>query len=527
MRGTLLGTDFIYNKDGELVPTEINTAIRPDIRINTDLKGTNFISDLDDYFSHQRFNTFLQENSITKVIVIENGGGGYGMLLKAFCEYYNYEFEQVLVGANAINVPEIADDVATLVIRIAYDSYSIVDDLYCRDMYEFHNLIKYEDFAIPTKFADHLGLDAITQFKDYVDNSVPNYVVKARVPGYIPTDYPKLYRLDTVDELNSLKNSLTENEFLSEYFWNASKLINNRTNFIRSVDLIWGEELEVLPLFSYKAINSVAVNNEKLVYDAEIDSNKKLDNLYASKYYPSWFSKTGLSYHFDATDSILLKDGLLKLAKDLDSSDVITGIHFNTDLSDFKSQPETVLNSFVTGDAILGGVTPNKYAGIFVNIKVTHSEYGDFEWFDGVESPYLIKLNSTNEVKYSYEGCGDLNAGDEIYIYNSEANSIIPFLVTDVTYQIYDIPTFLLSLGNYENSETKYSEFLIQITNDNYTEETSKLFLIQHNTCNSTNCVFGGPIAQCTVKSGCTTCGKNSLGCIDCGGATVTTCSGQ
>lgn len=523
MRGTLLGTDFIYNKDGELVPTEINTAIRHDIPINTDLSGSNFVSDMDGFFSYQNFHSFLQEKGITTIKVIENGGGGYGVIFKAFSNLFGYGFEEILIDVNSITVPEVEDNDQTLVIRIAYDSYSILDDLYCRDMYEFHNLIKDEDFAIPVKFKDTLGLDTINQFKDYVDNQVPNYVVKARVPGYVPTDYPKLYRLDTVDELNALKANIGENEFLSEYLWNGGKLVDDRTTFIRSTDLIWGDELNVLNLFTYKSINQVSVNNEKLVYSQEIDGNKKLDNIFASKYYPSWFSKTGLSYHFDETDKILLVNDGLKLAKDLDETDTILGIHFNQDLSEFSSQPDTVLSTFITGNAKLGGITPNRYPGIFVNITVVHPTYGEFNWFDGAGTPYLIRKALTNEVKYLYEGAGILETGDDIYIYDKSVNQVVPFSVTDITFEIKTQSTYLISLGKIESEETGFSEFLIQITNDNYTEETSNLFLIQHNTCLSTTCVVGGVKATCN-NANCSSCGKNSTGCINCSGATVTSC---
>jgi hypothetical protein len=524
MRGTLLGTDFIYNKNGDLVPTEINTAIRPDIRINTDLSGSNFATNMDGFFSYQNFHSFLQEKGITTIKVIENGGGGYGYIFNAFANLFGYEYQDIIIPANSVTVPDVEDDEQTLVIRIAYDSYSILDDLYCRDMYEFHNLIKYEDFAIPVKFKDSLGLNTILQFKDYVDDRVPNYVVKARVPGYVPTEYPKLYRLDTTDELNALKASIGENEFLSEYLWNAGKLVNDRTTFIRSTDLIWGDELNVLNLFTYKAINQVSVNNEKLVYSQEIDANKKLDDLFASKYYPSWFSKTGLSYHFDETDMILLANDGLKLAKDLNDTDTIIGIHFNEDLSGFSAQPDTVISDFVTGNAKLGGVTSNRYPGIFVNITVAHPTYGEFSWFDGAGTPYLIRKALTNEVKYLYEGAGILEAGDDIYIYDKSVNQVIPFSVTDITFEIKPQFTYLLSLGKIDGEETGFSEFLIQITNDTHTEETSNLFLIQHNTCNSTICYFTpGPKGGCG-NANCTTCGKNSTQCIDCGGATVVNC---
>ena len=57
-------------------------------------------------------------------------------------------------------------------------------------------------------------------------------------------------------------------------------------------------------------------------------------------------------------------------------------------------------------------------------------------------------------------------------------------------------------------------KFLVQIDEDN-----TELFLIQHNACAS-SCV--DPVAVCGK---CADCGKNSGGCIQCGGSAVTDCA--
>lgn len=515
MKSVLIGTDFIYNSDGNLMPTEINTAIRHEIQIKSDLSGSAFLDDLDDYFYHRDFDSFLKEKNISKIILIDRPGG-FHKIFEAFSAYYGYQYDDILLSQNQIAVPDVEDSEDTLIIRVAYDSYSLIDDLYCRDMYEFHNLIKDEDFAIPVKFTDTINLDTINIRKEYEDDDIPNYVIKSRVPGYHPTKYPKLYRLNTNSELDLLKSSIQENEFLQEYQWNSESLIDGRTSFIRSVDLVL-DSLETVPLFSYKSINSVSTENELLQFDIKIDSDNKLDDLFASKFYPSWFSKTGLTYHYDETDSILMGDGTIKNAKLINSdTDLVLGIKFSNELSHFDEADIADLQNFTTLPTEIGGISTNFNSGIFSNITAYNSKYGVFNWYDGTGTPYLIsKKDSPTSI--IYQPAGELEVGDSVFIYDYEQQEIIPFEIRSIYYDIKKLETYLVSLRGKSDDNKLFSEFLVRITNNTYKD--SKLFLIQHNACFST-CFEG----SCATRD-CNDCGKNSPNCIDCGGTATTFCN--
>ena len=152
MRSVLISVDFIYKQDGSLHPTELNTSTKDDLSI-IELTKDNFVDEVKGYFDHEMLNTFMIKNSLKKIVLICTSGEG--RLYKIFTEYYGYDFEKILVGHTQLTVPEVEDSEDTLIIRVAYDTYALIDDLYARDNYEFHNLIVNEPFASPVTFNEN------------------------------------------------------------------------------------------------------------------------------------------------------------------------------------------------------------------------------------------------------------------------------------------------------------------------------------------------------------------------------------
>ena len=131
MRSLLISTDLIMKQDGTWTPTEINTNTGHEIPIkNKDLDSPNsFIDNFGDYVNHVELNTFLQTNNITTIKVIDIKSG-FHRVFESFCKYYTeYTYELHEVGQDSVTVPEVTDGDDVLIIRIAYDSYAIIDDL--------------------------------------------------------------------------------------------------------------------------------------------------------------------------------------------------------------------------------------------------------------------------------------------------------------------------------------------------------------------------------------------------------------
>ena len=510
MKSVLISVDFVYKQDGTLHPTELNTSTKDDLSIRIEVSKDNFLEMVSDYFNHELLNSFMIDNNLTKIVTISAGGDD--RLYKAFAEYYGYEFERISVGAGQLTVPDVEDSDDTLIIRIAYDTYALIDDFYARDNYEFHNLISNELFASPVTFTEN-NFDTITEFESSQDDIIPNYVVKARTPGYIEGTYPKGYRFDTLEELNVLKQNLGDDEFIQKFeFNNSLTLIDGRTHHLRTMSLICGGTLEVLNLVHYKSINPVSTLNNALVYEQEIDSNKKLNDLFLSKYYPNWLSRNGLSYHSDSTDFILKPDDTLVSFSDLRIDDELKYIFYTQELADFEEQDFSIFENPELGSTNVIALSKAR-SGIFVNITATNEEYGTFGWYDGIGNSYIVRKSNQSNDKVMYYKAGKIEIGDDVMVFNKSLNSVVPLKVESITYDVKDLDLYLISL-------TPKSEFLVQLDENN-----TNLYLIQHNACapQAGRCYFS--VASCPNGSTCSDCGKNSPNCVNCGGASTTTCN--
>ncbi|MEY4573481.1 MAG: hypothetical protein RLZ10_2771, partial [Bacteroidota bacterium] len=127
MRTVLIGSDFMYDKDGNLRPIEINTAVGWD--------GPEKVEDDVDCLDLTTLYQFVENNNFQTIHYV----GDIGPLHVALLAHYSgssitYEFHGV--GSTSITIPYIEDNDTTLIIRSAYDTTALVDDTYCRDKIE-------------------------------------------------------------------------------------------------------------------------------------------------------------------------------------------------------------------------------------------------------------------------------------------------------------------------------------------------------------------------------------------------------
>ncbi len=526
MRSVLITTDYVKKEDGTLTPVEINTNTGYNAKLaQYPLTVENFELNFNGFFDHTGFDTFLKDNSITKVTTIENANR-YSNFFKVFCEKYEYEFEENIIGNNGL-VPEYEEEPDELVIRIAYDPFAILDDLYTRDMYEFHNLIQSESFASPVTFSSSLDLNTIDNLESPVEQDWPNYLLKSRLPGYSKKDYPKLYNITSQEDLETLQNALTENEFLQKYEIYSGSLseFDGRQRAFRSTDLIYGNDLETLQLFTYQKVLDVSIDNEKFIYDSPFkEDGIELNLLHSSRFLPIDKLFLTYPYHIDESDFLLNASNTLSSINDLQKEDELTTVVFTdvvesgsigyplneTDLQNFTITSSSITRFLETGD--------DTVEHAFINITIEHPNYGKFDWYDGITTPYYIQKQGTSEFIFFYENIGFAEEGDKILIYNKQINEMVPFLVTNVLFDLKeDKNLFLISLN-------PGSKFFVEIDNSNYQHGDSPFFLIQHNAgCDPGNCFAADPFA-CETRT-CFDCSKNDEGCPDCGGeATGITC---
>ena len=519
MKSVLFSTDFVRRGDGSLTPLEINTNTGHSIKFkHPSFTTENFNENFDGFMNHTELNEFMLENNLTKIIIID-AQHKFGDIFKIFCEFYNFEYEYIVLERNAVNIPEIEELENELIIRIAYDSYSILDDLYARDMYQFHNLIKDESFASPVTFIEseifgNDGLDTITEVEYSIDGVTPNYVLKPRFPTYDEREYPKLYRFENEEHLNNIKSGLSKGGFLQKYEINKSYVEENgnTTYYYRSINLVFNESFDILNLFSYKGFNSVRLDNESIRYEYEVDENYQINNALGLKYYPLWYTRNGFQFHFDDTDDILLPDGNLIKSENLKIGDFVKSIKFNKAKFNKAEENTDDLNDFEIIQSEIKHYSENTKDNLFINIKAYSEEFGYFEWYDGWSNPYLTLRK--DGVGFTSIKRGGLEVGDTIYAYNNKSSEVVPFVITEIFFDIKPHKTYLISLND-------NPLFFIKL--DNISDD---LFLIQHNNNCDYYCYTGNAYGYSCSLSICAGCSKNSEYCFNCGGNINAFCYG-
>ena len=97
----------------------------------------------------------------------------------------------------------------------------------------------------------------VVEFEYTLD--LPNFIVKKRYPNYDRNDFPKLYKIQNLTELNTLKITIDEDtEFLQEFA--NSEIISDKRSIIRSIDIIYGSNLDIIHMGGYKISHSIMEN---------------------------------------------------------------------------------------------------------------------------------------------------------------------------------------------------------------------------------------------------------------------------
>jgi hypothetical protein len=193
-----------------------------------------------------------------------------------------------------------------------------------------------------------------------------------------------------------------------------------------------------------------------------------------------------------------MADGTDKLASELVIDESVFGINFNEEIQLHKSASVSTLSTFTTGSVNISFLEQNPFDCIYINITAIDENNNEYSWSDGVGNSYLVQKSGTTDAQYISEFSGIIEIGDVIFIFNKTENTTKPLTVTDVFFDIKNIPTYIISL------EQGFREFLIKLDDD--------LYLLQHNADCLANC---GVYYFCGSEA-CALCNKNSQTCPNC-----------
>lgn len=463
MRTVLIGSDFMYDKDNNLKPIEINTSVG---------WHYNKLENNEDILDLSGLTSFISQNSFTKIVYI--GNITYlDSRLESFASDLSIEYEYFKVTGDSITIPYVEDNDTTLIIRSAYDTTALVDDTYCRDKVEFLKLIK--DATCKSQFAyvDESGT-LVNHIDTINDNGEhPNFILKARYPNYDKSLYPKLFKVTNQQELDVVLATLTEDYLLMEFLFNPSKLHQDHISLYRGLSLLFPPNLESISLGGYTTFCNNVVTSEK-EYDSETFELTSSNGCYVTGDFLYKVPK------LEKTDLVLMADGTTKLAEDLQVGDLIKTIDIPNPFS-VLNYDETV-NYKITFDELSEGTTYStnkilKKAEINNWCYVTTINFTDgTDWLDTEGSKYLSIKN--DEVRFlsirpNSPEENTLKIGDKVILLNTSDLETPSFVEKEVS----NIETSSQFFGGYIIEVEREHLFLTRAS----AEDDTSFVAIEHN----------------------------------------------
>lgn len=477
MKALLLGTDYIKTIDGNYKVIETNTNIQI---ANDD------VNELD----WNGLKTFIQTNNFTTVHLIANRTTtNFNVVFQQMVETelgLNYVYDET--STDSITVPYIEDDENTFILRISYDTTAIIDDEYCKDMYSFLRAMQDSVYNpktyVPGVYDDFADLEEFSYTGDK-----PNFIVKSRFPNYDKSILPKLYKVTTLAELNALKSTINTNtEFLQEFV--HCETINNKSNIIRGLDIVYGSNLDVISMGGFKILHNIT----ETIWDNTYDETGLLAKKDRAKYITYFRTNDGrFDYVFDVDQEVLMADGSRKTFANLSENDMIKSINLSQlplDENDYEVDTWTGLHTqFINEFSPSQTMVVTKASSPLVSdifIKITLDD--DTTWDDLPRTQVLVKEPDTDIIRFKI--VNNLQIGDVMEMFNTETETIVNKTVTGLEI-IFKEDQIVGSMN------TEPHDLYLPLVANTYA-------IIQHNGCLQPFCQIGVP--QCYIYPKCPTC---------------------
>lgn len=476
MKSVVLGSDFIKTPSGDFKLLEINTSI-----------GASW--DMAPHYDLTAFKAFVTSNLFTEVHAIFNYYSlRYNNAIKAVVEgELGLTYVEHPVANGSITVPYVEDADDRLIIRFAYDTTAIVDDSYARDKVGVQKLVHNQSYGAATYIPSVCDdFDGMADFN--YSGDTPNYIKKKRYPSYEREDFPTLYKVQNLAELNVIKATVLEDEYLQEYV--LSDLENGKRLVYRSIDLLYGSNLTTLNLGGFKALHSIREDIWANTYsDAGILAKKDRPK-YITYYAMPRFTDSPFAYTYDLDQEVLMGDETRTEFTNIQVNDTVKALNIpGLDLNEGEWDIETwntpyadlIASASLVDTTVVQTWNNVVKSMLFLNITTDDGT----SWNDLENSKILVKDGDNVRFKTA----NDLLVGDVIITYNASSTGFVERTVTSIEI------VFIEDNGVGTMDVEPYDLYLPFINQD--------LTLIQHNTCKIKNCAPNG----CINTTYCNTCG--------------------
>jgi hypothetical protein len=333
---------------------------------------------------------------------------------------------------------------------MSYDATALIDDTYARDNWELLKLLYDGDpISIPATYVNDstLGFDSIgNNIRD--NGGFPNFIIKQRYPTIDYKTYPKVLKIDTITQLDSVKNSLLSEEYLQEYIYNPNDLTEGKLKTYRTITMVYGGNLNTFNFMSpYEHTNPTAPS-ETVDYDV---------NGYIQPWErPSFIQKLGDSnvkttYHFDNTSKIILNDGSVVGIDDLSVGSSLKTLNISGLPLDEQGHLEWSedYTALLTGTSetttIIETIDWIESSEWLMNITLE----GGIKFIDVPNSIFLSKRADDSE-KVLFKQFININIGEYFIVYDLQTNTFLEKLVENIEYSYEKLKIYTVDVEPYD-----------------------------------------------------------------------------
>jgi hypothetical protein len=473
MKAVLIGSDFLLDDNGDAKLVELNTSagIFQSMMPHLDFSG---------------LENLLQTNSIAELVYIFNdqqvvtdpnfrANLSLGLRLQTICEALGIAYTPYQVSTYATTVPYIEDAPNKFILRQAFDSTALIDDEYCTDKLNLKELVEGQPYAITA------GFDS---------TKAPNVVVKSKNPSYDGKVYPEVHTVANQDEFDTLQQNVTDPYFIQEFINSENNIIQGRYSIIRSMDLVYGSNLDTLHLGSYHQTSPYKLD----IWPDTLQAGKTaLENKSRIK----WISKqtTDLQknvYHVDEDTNIALPDGSYITIQDVEEGTVVKSAQFSNfptgstvDVLTYSSSFEEMRDSLQVNSASVVEFISSSLETVYLNVTLENG----INWDESIRS--TIYTEASGSAVTQFKALGQVEVGDKVILLNVATNELIKKEVTALD-PVYDTKMV------YELDVEEQDIFLSILDQD--------IALVQHNPCwcNGYNCGWWSCYQSCwTCQNQC------------------------
>ena len=431
MKATIIGSDLLQS--GESVKfLEINT-------------NTTIYNEGADMLDYEPLFDVLIASGITEFHFIWTEGDAYKPLTEQYrfkriiqemCEDNNISFTEYLVPINSVTVPYVEDADHKFILRQAFDTTALIDETYCADKLEFFTLMSGSTYVPKTFFySGNLNLDTLEEV-DFETTTTPNVLVKPRYPRYNPMDYPAIYRVSGTTELNDLKAATDQNHLAQEFVFSEDNLVDGRYSIIRSIDIIYGSNLDIIHMGGYKQSTIIPLT---FTDDEFLPGTNKLNQKSRYKYITKELGNfVKNDYHTDDDSAILKFNGTLEDVTTIQIGDLVRSIDFidfndnhgakfeqnKIDTFGWDSTLQQSNDTLVQTGSTLQNMVSAQVDTIYIKITLEDGR----NWTDAPSCVYYIQESGSTATRF--EKVNKMYVGDKLVITDTNTNELTTVTIT-------------------------------------------------------------------------------------------------